>query len=152
MKIKSAPSVHDLLRSSEVQLALAKAWTDSRVDEPTDRHEEGGWIYTDLVSGNTLVRRAIPGLQSQIDLSNPPIISGHFVVATFHTHPNPSGLGWNPLPSESDTKSAFALGVPCIVISDRGQFTTDLSVGAEDWMVPLDSRINIRVQWESRHK
>ena len=30
------------------------------------------------------------------------------VAATFHTHPNPSGEGWEPGPSAADTQSAFS--------------------------------------------
>jgi hypothetical protein len=45
-------------------------------------------------------------------------------VATFHTHPNPASEGWQTGPSESDTNSAWILGVPCMIRAEDGIHTT----------------------------
>jgi hypothetical protein len=97
---------------------------DSLPHDPALRHEEGGWVYMDLASGQLLVRRTMPGLTASIDLLSPPAVAGAVVVATFHTHPNPSAEGWNPGPSSADDISASSLGVPCLIRADDGVHTT----------------------------
>lgn len=81
-------------------------------------------MYADLASGAVTVRRATPGVTATIDLDNPPVVAGSVVVATFHTHPNPSAEGWDSGPSSDDTHSALVLGVPCLVRTDDGTYTT----------------------------
>jgi proteasome lid subunit RPN8/RPN11 len=44
----------------------------------------------DILSGELTVPRAAAGHQSEVNLDNPPHMSGHVVVGVFHTHPNPS--------------------------------------------------------------
>ncbi len=46
-----APTAAELEASAVVQAALASAWADSSADDPTQRHEEGGWIYQNLGTG-----------------------------------------------------------------------------------------------------
>jgi hypothetical protein len=75
-------------------------------------------------SGTIAVRRAPAGAQASLDLSSPPVVTGSVVVATFHTHPNPSADGWEAGPSAADTQSAWLLGVPCIIRADDGTHTT----------------------------
>ncbi len=43
----------------------------ARVNNPTDRHEEGGWIYLDLSTGVIVTRRASAGTRSRLSLANP---------------------------------------------------------------------------------
>lgn len=119
-----APTAAELLNEPVVQQALEDAWNDSLSDDPARRHEEGGWIYMNVTNGEILARRAPAGAQSTLDVSVPTVIVGAVVVATFHTHPNPSAEGWNPAPSTSDTKSALLLGVPCIILADDGLHLT----------------------------
>jgi hypothetical protein len=57
-------------------------------------------------------------------LNSPPLVAGSVVVATFHTHPNPSADGWDPRPSDDDELSANHLGVPCLIRADNGIHTT----------------------------
>lgn len=107
-----APTVAELLADPAVRQALAQAWQDSLPADPVLRHEEGGWIYADTVTGAISVRRAPPGGQAALDVSSPPVVVGSVVVATFHTHPNPSTEGWDPGPSSGDPQSAWAFGCP----------------------------------------
>lgn len=119
-----APTAAELLRNPLVQAALDGAWTDSLPADRTRWHEEGGWIYADITTGAISVARAPSGAQAMLDVSNPPVVPGSTVVATFHTHPNPTVEGWDPRPSRADTESARLLGVPCLIRTDVGDFTT----------------------------
>jgi len=118
------PTIMELLQDATVLQALEDAWSDSAVDDPARRHEEGGWVYVDTTSGATAIRRAPAGGQALLDLTTPPVVPGSMVVATFHTHPNPSAEGWDPGPSAADTHSAWILGVPCLIRADDGIHTT----------------------------
>jgi hypothetical protein len=119
-----APTTADLLNHPEVRQALEDAWQDSLPADPTQRHEEGGWVYADTASGDVTVRRAPAGATATIDLDSPPVVPRSVVVATFHTHPNPSAEGWDPGPSAEDTQSAWLLRVPCLIRADDGVHTT----------------------------
>jgi hypothetical protein len=119
-----APTTAELLNAPIVQQALERAWNDSLPGDPVHRHEEGGWIYMDTTNGTVTVRRASAGTQATLDVSTPPVVPGAVVVATFHTHPNPSAEGWDPGPSTADTQSAWLFGVPCLIRADDGVHTT----------------------------
>src|SRR5262245_16124158 len=112
-----APTISELLNEPIVQQVLEQAWTDSLPHDPAQRHEEGGWIYFDTTTGAISVQRAPAGARAALDLTSPPVVPGSVVVATFHTHPNPSAEGWEPGPSAADTQSAWLLGVPCLIRS-----------------------------------
>src|SRR5438067_13917246 len=119
-----APTATELLADAIVQQAMQQAWVDSEVNEPAQRHEEGGWIYMDLASGQIDVRRAPAGQRARLNLGNPPLLPNAVLVGTFHTHPNPTADGWDPGPSGSDTLSASFFGVPCLIRADNGVHTT----------------------------
>ena len=93
------PSASELLAHQAVFRVLAEAWTDSQVNDPRNRHEEGGWIYLDLATGEIAIRRAPAGARSRLSLANPPLLHNHIIVGTFHTHPNPASEGWTTKPS-----------------------------------------------------
>jgi hypothetical protein len=118
------PTTADLLNEPLVRQALEQAWLDSLPADPAQRHEEGGWIYMDVSTGAIAVRRAPAGAQATLDLSTPVVVPGSVVVATFHTHPNPSADGWEPGPSPADTQSAWLFGVPCLIRADNGIHAT----------------------------
>lgn len=106
------PTATELLNSPLVMQALAQAWIDSQANEPAQRQEAGGWIYTDLSTGDLTVQRAARGLSTAIDLSVPPLVLGLIVVGKFHTHPHPSAEGWDPRPSPNDRRVDDLHGVP----------------------------------------
>lgn len=118
------PAASELMASSEVIRALTEAWADSRVHDPTDRHEEGGWIYVDLSSGAIVTRRAPAGTQSRLSLANPPALPNHVIVGTFHTHPNPASEGWDTGPSTQDEGAANHTGVPWLIRAEDGDYST----------------------------
>ena len=119
-----APTAADLANDMVVQQALDEAWADSLPDDPARRHEEGGWIYLNATTSEIVARRAPAGGRATIDLNTPPITAGSVVIATFHTHPNPSAEGWESGPSAGDTRSAWIFGVPCLIRADDGVHTT----------------------------
>lgn len=119
---RRAPHFAALLRSPVVRSALRPAWTDSHpaVTPPgTGQHEEGGWVYLNLLSNTLSVRRQAAGAQAAINLSSPPIEAHSIVVAKFHTHPN-LGPQWLAGPSAQDAIADGAHGVPDIVVGNTG--------------------------------
>jgi len=113
-----------LLSDPVVIAAAEQAWNDSMPGDPNLRHEEGGWIYLDLSTGQLVIRRAGAGSQAGLDLANPPVILGSVVVGTFHTHPNPTADGWDPGPSLTDTAAANYTGVPWLIRAEDGYHWT----------------------------
>ena len=119
-----APTVDELLTNGVFLQAMESAWQDSMPHEPSLRHEEGGWVYTKIATGEVLIRRSAAGAKSEIDLSHPPIVDEAVVVATFHTHPQPTSEGWLTEPSAGDTRLALAQGVPCFIRAEDGVHVT----------------------------
>ena len=114
------PTASELRDDPVVQSALEAAWNDSRSHDSESRHEEGGWIYMNMVTGEFTVRRAPAGYQSEVYLNDPLHVSGYIVVAVFYTHPNPSAEGWEPGPSEADRYADERDGVPDLIRADDG--------------------------------
>src|SRR4029077_9361781 len=100
------------------------AWTDSKADDAMRRHEEGGWIYLDLSTGVIVTRRAPAGTRSRLSLANPPLLTNHVIVGTFHTHPNPASEGWTTGPSNQDQREANYPGVPWLIRAEDGDYCT----------------------------
>ncbi|MBA4190674.1 MAG: hypothetical protein C0467_22040 [Planctomycetaceae bacterium] len=117
-----APTATELQQHPTVQAAFAAAWADSFPDDPALRHEEGGYIYCDPTTGEVLVRRTLPGELRVLDLTHPPKLPGCFLVGTYHTHPNPIAIGWDPEPIPADRREAQESGVPWFVVSEIGVF------------------------------
>ena len=117
-----APTAAELEQHPAVQAALAAAWQDSLPDDPDQRHEEGGWIYQNLASGEITIRRARQGIATAIDLSNPPVVDGAVVVGVFNTHPNPTAEGWEPGPSAADRRADERDGIPDLIRADNGVY------------------------------
>jgi hypothetical protein len=115
-----APSAADLQANPVVQAAFAAAWADSLVDDAVLRHEEGGYLYSNVTTGAVIIRRVLPGERDAIRLHQPPILPDCFLVATFHTHPNPLAEGWIPEPSPEDREGAAETGMPWFVITELG--------------------------------
>lgn len=120
----TASTVDEMMLVPAVQAELESAWVDSLPSDPTLRHEEGGWVYFDPANNQFQIRRAGSGGQAFLDLDNPPELDDYFVVATYHTHPNPAAEGWATGPSRGDIESADILGVPCIIRAEDGIHTT----------------------------
>ncbi len=152
---RQIPSGNDLLRDRTVRGTMGAAWTAStpgitRWVTPTPgsplaatcnpvpgapapaAHEEGGWVYLNLLTADLSTRRAAAGGQAGINVNvGAPTIVDSVMVATFHTHPN-VGACWGAVtPSGADTRNANARGIPNLI---RGAFpavanTRDLFTG-----------------------
>src|SRR5438309_66355 len=118
------PTASELLGHPDVLQALFEAWTDSQVNDPANRHEEGGWIYLNLSSGIIHIRRAPTGTRSRLSLANPALLPNHVIVGTFHTHPNPASEGWSIGPSTQDEQAAKYSGVPWLIRAEDGDHST----------------------------
>src|SRR5688500_7742193 len=97
-----ALSADELRLHQSVVAAFEAAWADSFPDDPKLRHEEGSWIYQHAISGELVIRRVLPGLRDRIDLTRPPTLAEHCLVAIYYTPPNPPAEGWLPDPSPDD--------------------------------------------------
>ncbi len=123
---RSAPTGATLLADATVTAALAAAWTASNPAVPgpgTTQHEEGGWVYLNLLTGVLTTRRKSSGGQAAIYLGDPPTLDDSIVVAKFHTHPN-LGPGWVAGPSGQDMTVDASHGVPDLVVSAVGNFVS----------------------------
>ncbi len=118
------PTATELINNAVVQVGMDQAWIDSQPNDTVHRHEEGGWIYMDVTTGTISTARAAAGSTTRLSLAGPPVIPGAVVVGTFHTHPNPTADGWDPKPSITDKRSAAYTGVPWLIRSDSGVFST----------------------------
>lgn len=117
-----APTASELQAHPVVQVAFAAAWADSFPDDPALRHEEGGYIYMNPTTGEVAIRRASPGKRKSLDLSSPPPVPGHYLVATYHTHPNPVADGYDPTPIDDDIREANGSGVPWLVFAKEAVY------------------------------
>ena len=115
-----APTASELHANPIVRQAIEEAWIDSKPSDPLLRHEEGGWIFVDTMTGQISLRRQSAGEKSAIGPGSPPTISGSVLVGLFHTHPNPTSEGWEPGPSPQDEFMDALLGVPDLIRADDG--------------------------------
>lgn len=84
---RQPPFGFELKRREAVRKAFSDAWADS--ESGPDGHEEGGWIYLNLVTGAISTERADPGAAKKINLGLPTIVEDSVLIGTFHTHPIP---------------------------------------------------------------
>jgi peptidoglycan hydrolase-like protein with peptidoglycan-binding domain len=135
---RTAPSAGTMLGNATVSAAMNAAFTASNpaitlpphdpaqpvgpcnppagTPPPAGVHEEGGWIYLNLITGDLDTRRATGGGQANINLGGPPDVADSIVVGTFHTHPNVGPCWGDVFPSGTDTNSANGTGVPWLII------------------------------------
>ena len=117
------PTANELRQNAAVQQALEQAWIDSLPHDAARRHEEGGWIYLNVKTGELAVRRAPSGLQAELEIGGPPLLADCLIVGTFHTRPNPTAEGWDPGASDTDQAVHEQLGVPGLIRADDGVYT-----------------------------
>ncbi len=108
---------------------LNEAWDDSlpmmppatsKDDIESGNHEEGGWIYLNLVTGKLefkkadklriIVRAGTPP-EMAIDLSLPPTLDDAVIIANYHIHPNEPGV-YAEGPSGDDYATIDSYGIP----------------------------------------
>jgi hypothetical protein len=137
---RTIPGPAALIANPTVQAALAGAWAASGAaivpappaPAPAGVHEEGGFIYLDIVTNTITTDRVAAGAQASLPLNdtNPP--ANAITVGGYHTHPN-VGPAWGaPFASGADVSWATRNGIPLLI---RGAFPTvagvsDTSTGA----------------------
>jgi len=123
---RRAPTYWELIGEPVIQGAVRAAWTASNPAVPgpgTTQHEEGGWVFFNLITGALTTQRAVAGAGAAINLAAPPTVADSIVIAKFHTHPN-LGPGWDPGPSDL---APAGPGLP-----RRGDVTVDANHGVPD--------------------
>jgi hypothetical protein len=134
------PGPGALLGDPTVQGALAGAWAASGAaitpappaPAPPGVHEEGGFIYLDIITNTITTDRVAAGAQASLPLNDPNPPADAVTVGGYHTHPN-VGPAWGaPFASGADTRWATRNGIPLLI---RGAFptvaaTSDTSTGA----------------------
>ena len=92
----------------KIREAIQWAWEHSQTDNPSLRHEEGGYIVVEE-DGTLGVRWWRSGTRSSIippKRAGDGSYAGRQVVGEFHTHPNPpkdeQGRAWSQAPSPLD--------------------------------------------------
>jgi hypothetical protein len=135
-----ALSASELLANSTVNGAINDAWADSLPMMPvakstgqlsTHNHEEGGWIYMNLVTGKVVIRRQEAEGNTSIELDatgevdkiwisleRPPKVEDCVLVATFHVHPNDARFDGV---SEDDWRSADSGQIPGLIRLKSGK-------------------------------
>ena len=111
---RKAPGFEELKKNSVVLQAITDAWNASDVgvkDLVTTPHEEGGWIFLNLIDGNISIQRATPQYTDALKVEPAPQVADSILVGLFHTHPSPSSTG----PSRPDLKEDKRRGVPNLV-------------------------------------
>src|SRR5437868_1693593 len=144
----TAPPSAELMAHPVVQAALEAAWADSLAGDPYLRHEEGGWIYMHVTTGEISIRRAAPGDFAMLDLGWPPHVPASVVVATFHTHPNPSAEGWNPAPSADD--NPLCVAARCSLLYPRRRWRAYHRSAITTWRLVRRSRVSCLADTEER--
>jgi hypothetical protein len=113
---RTIPNVSTLIADAQVQKVIEDAWIRSnpairQVPVQQYTHEEGGWIYLDIIT-NALRFSLKEGGPTSTSLRLPPSVADAIVIADFHTHPH---LDWVAQPSPEDLATANGNGVPGIV-------------------------------------
>jgi hypothetical protein len=95
------------LENPEVKSAVDSTWNDSQAENYDSRHEEGGWLIRNDVTGKSRLERVPAGVRAGIQPgSQPGLGSGEHIQGFVHTHPNPTvderGNQWRPEPSDTD--------------------------------------------------
>jgi len=139
-----APTLDELQQAPAVLQALEHAWLDSLSGIPAERHEEGGWIYLNLKTGELTAAPAPRGLRAELEISSPPLFPDCVIVATFHTHPNPTSEGWDPGPSDTDEEVLTHLGAPGLIRPTMASTQRDRIAAAAAWRVDRASLCNVK--------
>ncbi len=148
-----AMSADLLLENRTVKNAINDAWKDSLPTMPvaknrdeigTRNHEEGGWVYMNLVTSKVVIRRETAEDNTfisldptgevdeiWISLDHPPKVEDSVLVAVFHVHPNQSRFA---SPSGPDGDSVTRRGVPGLIRTSSGT----------GWFGPHEQRASLR--------
>ena len=117
---RRSPGFDELRKNSVVAAAIKDAWNASDVgtrDLVTEPHEEGGWIFMNLIDGSLSIVRAKAEGTNFIRVEPPPDVPDSILVAIFHTHPH---MGPRAKPGRHDIQHDARRGVPNLVAANTG--------------------------------
>ncbi len=117
-----APSFDELRKNSTVHQAIEDAWSFSDVgvhDLVTEAHEEGGWVFLNLIDGSLSIERGTPKGTDFFHFDPIPDVANSVLVATFHTHPAIGSKAAGPSPD--DKRKDDRRGVPNLVAGNTGR-------------------------------
>ena len=117
---RKSPTFEELKKDSMVLQAMEDAWkaSDVRALRPLVPHEEGGWIFMNLITGSLSIKRGAATHTDAFKLEpGPDAEENNVLVATFHTHPT---MVKKPGPSDADKKADNRRGVPNLVVCNKG--------------------------------
>jgi len=139
---RQAPTGDDMIQNATVRAALVAAFAASNAAvtiwpthdpaavgnacnpppagaPPTTAHEEGGFVYLNLITGDLATRRVVAGGQAALTLTAPAAVANSIVVGGFHTHPNVGACWGAPFFSGADITWSTTNAVPLLM---RGAF------------------------------
>jgi hypothetical protein len=130
---RTIPGAGTLLSDATVQAALAAAWAASGAaltpappaPAPPGVHEEGGYIYLDIITNTISTSSAAPGAQASLPLNDPAPPDHAITIAGFHTHPNVGPVWGSPFASGADINWATRNGIPLLI---RGAFPAVVNI------------------------
>ncbi len=130
---RTIPGAGTLLSDATVQAAMAAAWAVSGAaitpkppaPAPPGVHEEGGYIYLDIITNTISTSRAEPGAQASLPLNDPSPPEHAITIGGFHTHPNVGPVWGSPFASGADVNWANRNGIPLLI---RGAFPAVVNV------------------------
>ena len=124
---RKPPTFSELQKNRVVLAAIEQAWKASNVDVVgggdlvSPPHEEGGWIFMNVIDGSLSTRSAEAKYTDAIDLNDPPEEKDSVVVANFHTHPHLGRGLAKAKPSWEDRQLGRKYGVPNLVAINPGK-------------------------------
>jgi len=118
---RTPPTFDELRKNSIVSDAIKEAWNQSDVgarDLVSQPHEEGGWIFMNLMDGSLHIERAKAEGTDFLRVEPAPDVKDSVLVGLFHTHP---ALGPRiAKPSPDDKTNDARRGVPNLVAGNTG--------------------------------
>jgi Domain of unknown function (DUF4157)/Prokaryotic homologs of the JAB domain len=119
---RRAPTFDELRNNKVVSEAIKAAWLASDIganDRVAQAHEEGGWVFMNLIDGSLSIERAKAEGTDYLRVEPPPdVANGNVLVAIFHTHPHMGAR--TAFPSRTDLTQDARRGVPNLVAGTTG--------------------------------
>jgi hypothetical protein len=132
MPYTSRPTLDDLLRDVDVDIALKQAWQASNPNAPhvsrgqpgSLKQEQGGFIYWNKSTGALEIERLPAGSRDGLSGMPSSDTPQRELVGSFHTHPNTEAEGYVADPSPTDRAFVRTIShVPEIIETHEGRKT-----------------------------
>lgn len=136
-----APTGEEMRTNSTVRAAMNVAWANSNPaitiwdthdpspalaahacnppvagPPPSLAHEEGGYVYMNLVTGDLTTRTIPRGAQASLPFPVAPLVTNSVAVGLYHSHPNVGACWGAPFLSGADGRVSAHFGLPMLMI------------------------------------